>query len=346
MRIFLFDETSQWNSFLKNYVGDFESETDADVAFSRMLIEEYDIAFVNLYGSEPGELTGLELLKKLRKKDSFTPVVVFTTDESNRYIREAYDAGCDWYFIKGMDSASEFKYLLERYAAPQVLLPRKRLRSIFNALVSGEPVPVLHFEDNPVVSYRKNGKVLYLTEMSEYDRRLLEYGLSTLSKKNLADREVRKNSLNLILPFFIKGNEYSIPSLNSYLENDEPTLARDFYENGLKLEMIELFYQTDLEKHIDYMGVDRTIKNTSHSVNRYVPVDAIPDVSKNNFVCDGVEYVPIILENSYDITGCVPSTQFSHLPEMPSKFKVVKKKYFYGEERPESLLVFDLFEEI
>jgi len=346
MAIFLYDESSRWKSFLKENVGEVECETDPDVSLSRILLEEFDIVFINLYGSEPGSLTGLDLLKKVRVKDNFTPVVVFTTDESNRYIREANDAGCDWYFIKGMDSVSEFTYLLERYAAPEVLLPRKRLRSIYNALVSNIPVPVLHFEDNPVVSYRKNGDVLYLTEMSEYDRRLLRYGLSTLSKKNLADSEVRKNSLNLILPFFIKGNEYSLPSLNSYIENDEPTLAGDFYENGLKLEVIELFYQTDMEKHIEYMGVDRTIKKTSNSVNRYVPVDAILDVSGKNFFRDGVEYVPIILENSYDITGCVPSAQFSHLPEIPPKFKVVKKKFFYGEERPESLLVFDLFEEI
>jgi len=344
MTIFLYDETREWHSFLKENVGEVECETDADVALSKLLLEEYDMAFINLYGSEDGSLAGLELLKKLRKADYFTPVVVFTTDESNRYIKEAYDAGCDWYFIKGMDSASEFAYLLDRYTSPDVLLPRRRLRSIYKALVSDEPVPVLRFEDNPVVSYRKKGDVLSLTEMSDYGRKLLGYGLNSLAKRNLADREVREKSMNMILPFFIKGGGDTLPSVQSFVENGDRSLGNDFYENGLKLEIIELFYQTDLEKHIDYSGINRMIKKTTHSINKYMPVDVVIDDTKETILREGVEYLPVIVENSYDISGYVPSSQFAHLPEIPRKFKAIKKKYFFGETHPESLQLFDYFE--
>jgi len=344
MEIFLYDETSGWNSFLKENVGEVKCEADPDVALSRILLEEFDIAFINLYGSEQSSLTGLDLLKKVRAKDNFTPIVVFTTDESNRYIREAYDAGCDWYFIKGMDSPSEFSYLLERYAAPEIVRPRGRMRSIFNALMSGEPIPVLQFRGNQTVRYREKGDVLTLSEMTEVDRKMMAMGLSNLVKKNLADRSVRESLADFILSFFIKGGVSALPSLKDFVDNSEGLFTDDFFHSGLKLEIIELFYQTDVERRLDYAGVSRFIKNCTRSIERYVPVDVLVDKNKPQIEREGVEYISVIVENSLEIQGVVPVSQFSHLENIPSRFKAVRKKFFHSENRPELLLVFDYYE--
>lgn len=343
--VFLYDETSLWLPFLRKYVGEVEFETDYDTALDLMLSKEYDLAFINLYGSEPSQMKGLELLRTARLTENFTSVVVFTTDESNRFIREAYDAGCDWYFIKGMDSASEFSYLMDRYASPQMITARKRLRSIHKALVDeSEPIPVLRFHDNPTVSYREKGDVLTLTEMSPEDKRLLDLFLIQFVRKNLDDITVREQISKLILSFLIRGDSAGIPSMTLFVDNDGDMLTDDFYANGIKLEVIEMFYETPLEKHIDFSGVRRLIKNSGHIIDRYMPVDVVLDESVARLTYDGDELLPVIVENSYDIRGYVPASQFCSPTDIPHKFRAVKKKYYYGEKRPENILILDLYE--
>lgn len=343
--VFLYDETGQWFPFLNGLVGDVILETDSEKAVRLILENEFDIVFLNLYGVDDTQLTGLNMLRTIRMKDIFTPIVVFTSDDTNHLLRNAYDAGCDWYFIKGKDSSSEMRYLMDRYASQEIVRPRKRLHSIFRALSSDEiDVPVMCFNDNPIVDYRENGEILTLSSMSAKQRDYLSLFLKGVSKKDFSDVTIRTKVIETIRDCFISGGKATIPSFESFIRNDDSAPVEDFFLHGIKLELIELFYQIPKEKRIEFEGIKRFIKNAGLTISKYLPVDVIMDGSRKKIVREGVTYIPVIVENSFDIQAYVPEKQFDFLPQIPHKFKAVKRKFFIGEQVPADIMIMDYYE--
>ena len=62
---------------------------------------------------EMPELNGLELIRKIRQKDTQTKIVILSMHDESTYVREAYQSGANGYLVKSVDSNTLIKNLTQ-----------------------------------------------------------------------------------------------------------------------------------------------------------------------------------------------------------------------------------------
>jgi DNA-binding response OmpR family regulator len=71
-----------------------------DTAIKKYNTNQIDILLVDI---NLGKLSGIELVKKIREKDIYTPIVFLTAHSDNKYLLEAINLQIDGYIIKPLD---------------------------------------------------------------------------------------------------------------------------------------------------------------------------------------------------------------------------------------------------
>ena len=79
---------------------------DADEAVQKLQEIEPDLIMTDL---DMPVMTGIEMLRQLRRTDLVTPVVVMTSRESADSRKEALDSGANAYLVKSRDAAQSLR---------------------------------------------------------------------------------------------------------------------------------------------------------------------------------------------------------------------------------------------
>lgn len=98
--LFVEDSTetlANYSLYFKRYYKYFESASDGIEAYKKYQSFEPDVIFLDI---KMEKMDGIEVLKRIRKHDHTTKVIMFTAYSEDRFVKKAVQLGCDYYLIK------------------------------------------------------------------------------------------------------------------------------------------------------------------------------------------------------------------------------------------------------
>jgi len=111
MRFLIVEDSRPTRNLIKNYVGDLDIGSKAsfleadsgETAFEMMANNHIDFVFLDWNLSS--KITGLDVLKIIRKQDKFKrlPVVMVTSESGKPYVIEALKCGANDFTVKPID---------------------------------------------------------------------------------------------------------------------------------------------------------------------------------------------------------------------------------------------------
>lgn len=154
-RILVIDNSSDTKQSLEDYLDDgefmFEQEFSVDKGYKRLQKKHYDLIITEIQFGE-NQMTGLEMLQKVRESNATVPFVILTDQSSVEISVKAINYGVAGYLMKPLvpSEASETIRRAIRHHKGRFLkreLANYRMENAFNAVIVSEERSILKLLD-------------------------------------------------------------------------------------------------------------------------------------------------------------------------------------------------------
>ena len=166
-------------------------KTDKDEALQSALGEKYDVVVLDLL-DENKKPVGLEILKELRKKYSYLPIIIFSVASEMRYVQGAMRGDVSYYLTKPIPSYQSVVRAVE-VAIEREKSKRRMIHERYLASVGSLAASVSHYIKNSL--WTISSRAQYLMEKNGYDKETYEL-LETINKRCTEANQVILNLLN------------------------------------------------------------------------------------------------------------------------------------------------------
>lgn len=167
-------------------------ETDKETAQTVALEEDVDALVLDL--KEKNELVGLDILRKVREKKPFLPIVMFTLYSETEYIRGAFKEDISYYLTAPISSYYDVIRAIE-VAVERERSKERQIQGQYFASIGKLAAGVAHYLKNALWAINSRSEFLMDKPAIQADEEALNF-VNTISKKCGDANKVVANLLN------------------------------------------------------------------------------------------------------------------------------------------------------
>ncbi len=277
-------------------------------------------------------LDGITLCRIIRQQDKLsTPVLLLSSQQTDKAILSGFSAGADDYIIKSDHSATR------KVVVPELLSRIERLLNSKNS--QGRPERILVVEDSATMRYQLKNSL----KIQGFQVDIAEDGLSAWEKLNI-------NQYDLVITDYdmpyVDGLELCSRIRQSNRFENLPIIietSKDSKADQVKIRSIGIqafitkpFSPDRMIAEVERVLAETRLKHNQNAMSQYLPDSTVTHISSNNMNVNG----PIV-EDKFRTLLFLDIVQFTHMSSRLASRDVVVFLNTYFDRMVEELMRFD-----